>query len=301
MNNTQIKHHQLIDKARLGDLQALEELIEKYKYIALKKANEYENDEQAFDKIMAEERKLVQVFIKEKTGYKLSEYLHHAFKHFYPYEKKRVIENINVKVKQGDKIAREELINISKKQIIVCADKIYNDIYNHYYNLEIQNRNKLCDWSYLDDNYEFKFPDYKLSKEDIIQDVTLKALELLEMFILKSDTYFSVFLANNLERYRNVYVKQLIKNNNFFECYSDNNYDDCGGIDENLEERIMVLSVLNKIKFTETQQEVVTMALNKESYASIIEKTKITKKWGVDSCLDLSAEKIRKKIFKKRD
>lgn len=301
MTIKRIKQHQLIDKARLGDLQALEEIIDKYKYIALKRAKEYGTNEEFLDKLLLEEKKLVETFLKEETDYQLSGYLYRFLRRIHPldYSRKKTIEDINQKTKQGDQIAKEKLIENCKKQVMTCTNKIYDDIYNYYYKLEIEKYNKLQDFSYLDDNYEFKFPDFQLSKEDIMQDVTLKALELLERFILNTDTYFSVYLSNNLNVYRKKYVERFIKNNDLSSCQNYKFFEeDCGGLDENLEEKIMITTVLKQIDFTESQKNVINMALNKVDYKSIIELTKITTRWGVDSCIDLSAEKIRRKIFK---
>lgn len=299
MTDNQLKQHQLIDKARLGDLKALETIIDNYKYIVLKKAEKYENNEEFLAKLIYEERKFVEIFIKERTGYNLAQSLYYYLRQFRPLEHKKPTLTIAKKAKQGDKNAKDKLIEISKKQITTCVDKIYDEIYNYYYRLEIEKYDELSDLSYIDEGYEFKFPDYMISKEDILQDVTLKTLELLEKFILKPDPYFCTMLIKDLKIYQESYIKKFIKNADFHNHYN-NVFDeeDCGGIDENLEKRIMISSVLAQVNFTELQSDVINIILNNGDYDSILLSTNITTKWGVDCCIDLSAKKIHRKIFK---
>lgn len=207
----------LIDLARSGDKEALEKLIEIFKYIPIKaiekskKANgpvDEDLEAEELKKLLAKERKAVIKFINEQESYAIAHYISGYFNHYNILATKRQhscpVEKLTNAAKMGDIDAYQKLLERNFDVIQNYAEQTYDrlkQIYIEMYELTDE----------YDQDVIVDCPNNIIDKEDIIQDFMLKSNLILNNYLIRNINYkFNAYLHKLLKFYQTSYINQVI-------------------------------------------------------------------------------------------
>lgn len=229
------KTHKLVDQAKAGSEEALQQLYHQYYYIARNAYEKYDGEEYIKAKELSEKLLQAAIFsycekVVPETVYRIAEYIKNKFQNF----DNRMGHSILVKdLEQRAHLGDQDAI----KQLFERYTYIANDYAHEYYQEYINMVNCQCqnedDFSYLDS--DFKYADNFISEEDIRQDYILDLWQMIISFY--SQKYSSKFVitflyykfelitVRKIKKLHDVYNKVDIKNS--LESIKSYVIDDC--------------------------------------------------------------------------
>lgn len=207
----------LIDLARSGDKEAIEKLIEIFKYIPIKAIEKSKKvsgpvdetiEAEALKKLLAKERDVVIKFIDEQDGYAIAHYISGYFNHYNILVEKRQyscpVENLTNAAKMGDINAYQTLLERNLNVIKGYAEQTYNNLKQIY----LEKYELTCEF---DQNVIIDCPNDIIDKDDIIQDFMLKSNMILNNYIIRNiNVKFNSYLHHLLKSYQKSYINQTM-------------------------------------------------------------------------------------------